>query len=80
MTPKSERPPGRPLQLALFDSTPGPEDQRTGRQPGPPCLACGAPTVISYPATRGQHHAKIDCTRCRAWRWAPRPRPTRIKD
>lgn len=42
---------------------------------GPPCLACGGATVIS-PGTP-PHHARIDCTRCKSWRWAPRPRPER---
>jgi hypothetical protein len=41
---------------------------------GPPCLNCGADTIISYPPGRGRHHARIDCTRCRAWRWLPKDR------
>jgi hypothetical protein len=70
MSSYSERP---PIQLSLFPTIPVGE-------PGPPCLACGGPTIISYPDTRGQHHARVDCTRCRAWRWAPKPRPMRRKD
>jgi hypothetical protein len=42
-------------------------------EPGPPCLNCGHDTIVS-PGV-GPHHARVDCPRCRAWRWLPRPRP-----
>ena len=47
------------------------------KQAGPPCLACGGPTRIS--PGKGPHFARIDCLdpSCRAWRWAPKPRPKR---
>jgi len=60
----------RPRQRTLFD----PPEVPAAKADGPPCLACGGATVIS-PGTP-PHHARIDCTRCRAWRWLPRPKGT----
>jgi hypothetical protein len=40
---------------------------------GPPCLSCGADTVIG-PGV-GPHFARADCRKCGAWRWLPKPRP-----
>ena len=42
---------------------------------GPPCLKCGGPTTVS-PA-KGPHHARIECARCKAWRWLPKASVTR---
>ena len=51
-------------------------------EPGPPCLHCGAATVIKAaiePMSRGfRDRARIECTKCRAWRWDTRPR--KLKD
>lgn len=60
------------------------EDARlfdTHLEAGPPCFACGAPTVIkdvveSMPAGF-RDRTKIECTRCRAWRWDNRPKASR---
>jgi hypothetical protein len=54
-------------------SLPGFDLARPRGEPGPPCLRCGADTVVSE--GRGPHHARIDCPRCKAWRWLPKPRP-----
>ena len=42
---------------------------------GPPCVACGGPTVIS--PGKGPHHARIDCTKCKSWGWLPKPKTER---
>src|SRR6476620_11510218 len=50
---------------------PGFEPPRAGPgRDGPPCLKCGADTVVS-PGTP-PHHLRADCPDCRAWRWLPK--------
>jgi hypothetical protein len=59
----------RPNQMSLFGRpAPATED-------GPPCLKCGHLNTVISPGA-GPHHARIDCPKCKAWRWAPKP-PTR---
>jgi hypothetical protein len=57
-------------QTLLFVDKPAPANTD-----GPPCLKCGADTIVS-PGV-GPHYARIDCPSCKAWRWAPAPRPDR---
>ena len=39
---------------------------------GPPCLKCGNLNTVVSPGV-GPHHARIDCLKCKAWRWLPKP-------
>jgi hypothetical protein len=57
-------------QLELFDR---PAAQA---ESGPPCLKCGHKDTVISPGV-GPHHARIDCPKCKAWRWLPTPRPDR---
>jgi hypothetical protein len=41
---------------------------------GPPCLKCGHLNTVISPGV-GPHHARIDCPKCKSWRWAPKPPP-----
>jgi len=59
-----------PRRLLLWDEPPD-HSVRPSGEPGRPCLKCGGPTVIR-PGTP-PHHARLDCTRCKAWRWLPKP-------
>jgi hypothetical protein len=43
-------------------------------EPGPPCLKCGHKDTVISPGV-GPHHGRIDCPKCKAWRWLPTPRP-----
>ncbi len=61
-------------QLLLWDE-PRDHSGRPPGEPGPPCPACGGPTVVG-PGTP-PHHARLKCTRCRAFRWQPKPRVAR---
>jgi hypothetical protein len=45
---------------------------------GPPCLKCGRLNTVISPGV-GPHHARIDCPRCNAWRWAPKPPPRPVR-
>jgi hypothetical protein len=60
-------------QLSLFDQPAAPAED------GPPCLACGHKNTVVSPGV-GPHHARIDCPKCRAWRWQPKPRPSATSD
>jgi hypothetical protein len=42
---------------------------------GPPCLKCGHLNTVISPGV-GPTPSRIDCPKCRAWRWTPNP-PTR---
>jgi hypothetical protein len=53
---------------------PGLEPDSPADSPGPPCLSCGGDTVVTYPASRGPHHGRIQCADCGAWRWLPKPK------
>ena len=53
-------------QLELFDQT------APVAETGPPCLKCGHKDTVISPGV-GPHHARIDCPKCKAWRWAPKP-------
>jgi hypothetical protein len=61
-------------QLLLF----GPPPPPTGE--GPPCLKCGHKNTVISPGV-GPHHARINCPKCGAWRWLPKPsRESRIEN
>jgi hypothetical protein len=56
-------------QLSFFDRPAAPVGE-----PGPPCLKCEHLNTVDSPGV-GPHCARIDCPKCKAWRWLPAPRP-----
>lgn len=56
-------------QTSFFDRPAAPADND-----GPPCLKCGHLNTVVTPGV-GPHHARIDCPKCKSWRWQPKPPP-----
>jgi hypothetical protein len=51
---------------------PGFGPDRPRGEPGPPCRRCGHVDTIVSPG-RGPHYRRLDCPRCKAWRWLAKP-------
>jgi hypothetical protein len=57
-------------QSGLFDQP----AKSSGVKASLSCLKCGHKDTVLSPG-KGPHHARIDCPKCGAWRWMPKPRP-----
>jgi hypothetical protein len=62
-------------QLLMFPGFDTPSPRPTLRRDGPPCLKCGAATVLG--PGKGPHYARVDRPDCKAWRWLARPKSWR---